>query len=154
MDFKDTPLRAILEDLQGLTGINIVPDEPALLENGISFDRPMTMKLENIALKSALNLLLHQAHLTYVVKDEVLNVTTEEHARGKLVTQIHPVLDLVIPVDDSPPTFNPLHAAMQQGMTQNPNLKLNGSSTYQGMNSLQNGQSVSQSQSMQRSHRS
>jgi len=148
MDFKDTPLRTILDDLGGWTGINIVADEPALIENGIGLDKPMTMKLENIALKSALNLLLHQAHLTYVVKDEVLNVTTEEHARGKLVNQIHPVLDLVIPVDDSEPNFDPLKAAMVQGATPGSNVKFNAATPYQGMNSLPGGQTVSQNQTM------
>jgi len=148
MDFKDTPLRTILDDLGGWTGINIVPDEPALVEQGISLDKPMTMKLENIALKSALNLLLHQAHLTYVVKDEVLNVTTEEHARGKLVNQIHPVLDLVIPVDDSTPFVSPLKTMMAEGITPGSNVKFNAATPFQGMNSLPGGQTVSQNQTM------
>src|SRR5207253_3254687 len=60
MDFKDTPLKQILDDLQGLTGINIVTDTPALSDAGVSLDTQITMRLDGIALKSALNLLLHQ----------------------------------------------------------------------------------------------
>jgi len=101
MDYKDASLRQILDDLGGWTGINIVPDEPALLEASISLDRPLSIKLEGVALKSALNVLLHQVHLTYVVKDECLWVTTEEHSRGRMVTKIHPVTDLVIPVENA-----------------------------------------------------
>src|SRR5437879_4390734 len=38
MDFKDTPLKQILDDLQGLTGINIVTDVPALNDAGARLD--------------------------------------------------------------------------------------------------------------------
>jgi len=38
------------------------------------------MKLEGVSLKSALNLLLSQAHLTYVIRDEVLKITTPAQA--------------------------------------------------------------------------
>src|SRR5207244_7848838 len=93
LDYKDTPLKQILDDLQVTTAINIVPDEPALNETGISLDKPVTMKLEGVSLKSALNLLLHQVHLTYVVGDEVLKVTTEDRARGRLETKTYQVLD-------------------------------------------------------------
>src|SRR5262249_34427828 len=67
LDFKETPLQQVLDDLHSTNGINIVNDEPALNEAGIRLDRPVTMRLDGVALKSALTLLLHQAHLTYVV---------------------------------------------------------------------------------------
>ena len=47
-----------------------------------------------------LNILLKDAHLTWVIKDEVLQVTTEKNARGKLVQKTYPVADLIIPVDN------------------------------------------------------
>jgi type II secretory pathway component GspD/PulD (secretin) len=142
LDFKDTPLRQILDDLQGYTGINIVPDEPALNEAGISLDRPVTMKLEGVALKSALNLVLHQVHLTYVVKDEVLNVTTEDNARGKLVTRIHPVLDLVMPIENTGSQgSNVLQAALHTGDS---NLKLSGQMPFMTPDSLGGATSVGQ----------
>jgi type II secretory pathway component GspD/PulD (secretin) len=145
MELKDTPLRQVLEDMQTWTGINIVPDEPALQEAGISLDHPVTMKLEGIACKSALNLLLHQVHLTYVVKDEVLNITTEDNARGKLVTRIHPVLDLVIPVENSSGT-NVLKALGQNGGGDFSNVKLNNSAPFLGLNSMGGGQNASTGQ--------
>lgn len=141
LNFTDTPLRQVLDDLRDWTGINIVPDEPALQEEGIRLDRPVTMKLENVSLKSALNLLLHQVHLTYVVADEVLKVTTESHARGKLVSKIYNVVDLVVPVQDSTADgANILRTALQQG--ENPNLRLNGVAPWLGTNSLHTGTPV------------
>jgi type II secretory pathway component GspD/PulD (secretin) len=148
MDYKDTTLRQILDDLQGWTGINIVPDEPALQEAGITLDRPVTMKLEGVALKSALNVLLHQVHLTYVVTDEVLNITTEDHARGKLVTRIHPVLDLVIPVENSAGASSAVRAALNQNLGEMNNLKLNNTMPYLGLNSMGGGQNISQMQTL------
>jgi type II secretory pathway component GspD/PulD (secretin)/tetratricopeptide (TPR) repeat protein len=145
MDYKDTPLKQILDDLQATNSINVVPDEPALNEAGISLDRPMTIKLEGIALKSALNVLLHQVHLTYVVQDEVLKITTEDHASGKLVMQTHPVLDLIIPVADADPDqTNPL--AKYVSPQPNSNIHTAGATPWLGMG-MQGGKDVSQSQS-------
>jgi type II secretory pathway component GspD/PulD (secretin)/tetratricopeptide (TPR) repeat protein len=146
LEFKDKPLREVLDDLHSCTGINIVPDEPALNEAGISLQQPLSMKLEGgISLKSVLNLLLHQVHLTYVVANEALNITTEEHARGKLVTKIHPVLDLVMPVRNAPGTESTsvLKAVGQPGELAN--LKVNSPTPYLGMNSMNGGATVSQS---------
>src|SRR5262249_44835933 len=85
----------------------------------------------------ALNLLLHQVHLTYVVGDEVLKVTTEDQARGRMETRVHSVLDLVMPVADANTSSNDfVHAAMTQMTTENPNLKLNAATPYVSPNSI------------------
>ncbi|HEY7426900.1 MAG TPA: hypothetical protein VH682_21875 [Gemmataceae bacterium] len=96
VNFNNTPLRDIIEFIRADSGINIYVDEPALAEKGICLDKPITIKLEDIALKSALNLILHGVHLVYVVKDEVLHITTEEHAHpNKLEQRIYAVADLL-----------------------------------------------------------
>jgi type II secretory pathway component GspD/PulD (secretin) len=100
LNFKDAPLRAVLEDLRVWKGINIFVDESALQEEGISIDRPVTVSLERISLQSALNLLLKNIHLTYVIKDEVLQITTRSRAKGSLVRAMYPVHDLVLPVEN------------------------------------------------------
>jgi type II secretory pathway component GspD/PulD (secretin) len=98
LNFTNAPLRQVIDDLRAFQGVNIYVDAPALAEKGISEDQPVSIKLENIALKSALNLLLHNLHLTYVIQDDVLQITTEDHARGKLERQVYAVPDLVIAV--------------------------------------------------------
>ncbi|NBR04624.1 MAG: hypothetical protein EBT92_02525 [Planctomycetes bacterium] len=100
LNFNNILLKDAIEDLRSFYGINIVPDMPALEQEGISLDRPVSLKLEQVSLKSALNLLLHSVHLTYVIKDEVLQITTESHARGKLQTVTYQVADLVVPVEN------------------------------------------------------
>jgi Flp pilus assembly secretin CpaC len=101
MDFKDVPLGQALRDLSVKHLINIVPDVSALRDANISIDQPMTMQLDGVQLKSALKLLLNQAHLTYVLQDEVLLVTTESKASGNLVRRVYPVPDIIIPVEDN-----------------------------------------------------
>src|SRR5262249_30656476 len=54
-----------------------------------------------VSLKSALDLLLHDVGLTYVIKAEVLQITTELEAKGKLETRTFPVGDLVLPVKNT-----------------------------------------------------
>ncbi len=98
LNFKDVPLYSVLQDLQAYHNIPIWPNRAALEEAGISLDRPVTIQVGNLSLKSALNLLLNDAHLTWVIRDEVLQVTTPADARGKLETRTIDVTDLVIPI--------------------------------------------------------
>src|SRR5260370_688834 len=86
MNFNNTPLREGLNDLRAFHNINIHPDVQALEKESISLERPATIKLEQGSPKSALNLLLHGVDLTYVIRDEVLQITTEAEANGKLET--------------------------------------------------------------------
>ncbi len=112
LNFNNLPLKDVLEDIRAMYQINIVPDMAALEQEGISLERPVTLKLEQISLKSALNLMLRNVHLTWVVKDEVLQITTESQARGKMTTVTYQVTDLILPVENhgsvSGTTMNPL----------------------------------------------
>ena len=114
ISFENTPLSQALSELRDLHGINIVPDTQALQEEAINLDSPISIKLENVSLKSALNLMLRSVRLTWVIKDEVLLVTTETHARDRLVTTSYLVADLVIPVENFGDMRNPM-AATQLG---------------------------------------
>jgi hypothetical protein len=95
LNFEDAPLKQVLADLREFTGINIVVDDPALAEEGIGMDSPVTIQVDRVSLKTALNLILKKVHLTYVIKDGVLQVTTKAQARGKPRTQVYEVDDLI-----------------------------------------------------------
>lgn len=101
INFVDQPLKKVLEDLQTWHGINIVPDKQALDEGLISLDQPISMRLDDVSLKSALNLILADAKLTWVPKDEVIYVTTEKHAKGKLEQKVYQVTDLITPIQNA-----------------------------------------------------
>ncbi|MCI0455887.1 MAG: hypothetical protein L0Z62_02765 [Gemmataceae bacterium] len=98
LNFKDTPLSQVIQDLHNITGVNVVEDSAALQEASINTAQPLTLRVEDISLKSALNILLKKAALTYVIKDEALQITTEQHAKGKRKVVTYPVADLVVPI--------------------------------------------------------
>ncbi len=124
LSFEGAPLKAVINELRDINGINIVIDDPALQEAGIDLASPISIKLDQVSLKSALNLILNKVHLTHVIKDEALQITTEEHAKGKLVTTTYQVADLVIPVENfgdvralPPPLYAPTNGTATQPPT-------------------------------------
>ena len=63
-------------------------------------------------LKSALNLILEPLHLSYVIKDEVLKITSEQMRDGEVYTVTYNVADLVMPIPNFVPNGHMgLHAA-------------------------------------------
>jgi general secretion pathway protein D len=122
--YEETPLSEVMEGLSQLTGVNIHLDPRGLNQEGVNSDTPVTVALsKEISLKSALNLILEPLHLTYVVTDEVLKITSEQLRDGELITRPYNVADLVIPIPNFVPTnniglqglINDAHAAMGYG---------------------------------------
>jgi type II secretory pathway component GspD/PulD (secretin) len=145
IDFKNTSLNQVIDDLRVMTKMNMVPALEAIRdENPKALEQPISLKLDGVALKSALNILLRQARLTYVIQDDALQITTERAARGKLVQKVYSVADLVIPIDNyAIPNSSQLMKALERntGNSVTPNGIVSGSSPY----SLTNGQPAGQS---------
>ena len=97
--FHNKPLSQALDQLAKLAGVNIHLDEEGLKQEGLSPDTPVTLEIaQEIMLKSALNLILENRHLCFIVKDEVLKVTSEAMRTGQIYTVTYPVGDLVMPI--------------------------------------------------------
>ena len=97
-DFFETPLEDVAQEISDLHGITVVIDKKALEALALETTEPITKTLSGISLRSALRLMLADLELTYVIADEVLQITTEEFAQGELVTKVYPVGDLVLPI--------------------------------------------------------
>src|SRR5262249_32062689 len=95
MEFSATPLEKAVDYLKSLHKIDILLDNKALEDAGYGSDTPVTLKLENVKLVSALRWLLRDMDLTYLIKDEVLLVTTKDKADTELLTRTYPVSDLI-----------------------------------------------------------
>jgi beta-lactamase regulating signal transducer with metallopeptidase domain len=95
---KERPLHEALDRLRDVTGISIIVDRAALEEEGIDLEHPVSLNLKNVPVRTVLHLLLRSVHLTWVIQDEVVQVTTERQARGKLFQRTYSVADLVIPI--------------------------------------------------------
>ena len=95
IDFEDAPLMDVVEHFRECSGLNIVFDEPALVEAGVNLQRPLSIKLNAVPLKKALEMVLHQVHLSYRVDSNILVFTTEALARGRAILRVYPVDNLV-----------------------------------------------------------
>ncbi|HEV3138254.1 MAG TPA: hypothetical protein VGZ26_10125, partial [Pirellulales bacterium] len=104
LKFRNRPLSDVIEQLSKLAAVNIYLDPKGLDEEGISSDTPVTIDLTaDISLKSALNLILEPYHLSYIIADEVLKITSEQLRDGHVYTHTYSVADLVIPIPNFPP---------------------------------------------------
>jgi hypothetical protein len=100
LSFADAPLQAVVEALQAEYRIPIRLDKPALEDAGIGPDLPVTFKIHDISLRSALKHLLRGLQMKYIIKDEVLLFTTQEAAEKELISCIYSIQGLV---DDTDP---------------------------------------------------
>ncbi|MCI0491804.1 MAG: hypothetical protein L0Z07_02580, partial [Planctomycetes bacterium] len=107
LKYQDTPLSKVIDDLSQLSGVNIHLDPLGLSQEGVNTDTSVTVNLnQEVQLKSALHLILEPLHLSYVVKDEVLKITSEQLRDGELVTATYNVADLVVPIPNFVPSNN------------------------------------------------
>lgn len=98
LDFLDQPLEDVMEYLKQRHDIEIQIDNKGLAEAGIGSDTPVTRSIKGITLRSALKLLLGELDLTYVIRNEVLLITSKAEADNLLSTRVYPVADLVVPI--------------------------------------------------------
>ena len=95
VNFNDTPLVDAIQFLARQHEINIVIEVSALDESGITIDEPINVVLSGISLRSALRITLTNLKLDYVIRNEVMMITTQERAGASSATRIYPVSDLV-----------------------------------------------------------
>ena len=91
--FIELPLADVARVLSEAHDIPIVVNSRALEEIGLSPDEPFNLSLNNVTLRSFLRLGLHSYDLTYLVQDEVLQITTPEYAARSLVLQTYRIPD-------------------------------------------------------------
>jgi hypothetical protein len=96
LDFQQTPLKEVAAALATKHNVSIVLDRLAMEEEGIVEDVPITQHVAAISLRSALRLLLHEYDMTYTIRNETLQLTTNLAAEEHLVTRVYKVRDLAI----------------------------------------------------------
>ncbi len=99
MKYRNSPLGEVLDELSAVTGVPIVIDQRALSAIRITRDTPVSKSVNSrLPLKSVLNILLEDLDLTYVLKNDVLNVTSREARRTMTYSRTYRVADLVTPI--------------------------------------------------------
>ncbi|MFM8735754.1 MAG: hypothetical protein ACKOC8_11230 [Pirellulales bacterium] len=117
--FRDQPLAAAIEALAKQADVAIHLDLVGLDQEAVRSDTPVTLALDQpISLKSALKLLLEPLHLAYVVKDEVLKVTSPRLVKGEVYAVTYPVADLVLPIPNFSSDGLGITGALRDGYSQ------------------------------------
>jgi type II secretory pathway component GspD/PulD (secretin) len=103
LHFENAPLAEVIKRLASLAEVNIVLDPSGLEDEGVTTNTSVSINIDGIRLKSALNLLLEPLRLGYTIKDDVLKVTSRMKQQGELLTVNYSVADLVVPIRDFGP---------------------------------------------------
>jgi hypothetical protein len=114
VDFNDQPLAEVLEQFRELTGLNIVHDKPALDDEGIGMDQPVTLKLKDVPAGVALKWTLNHCRLGFKIEDDLVVVTTAKKpvADERVITQVHPVGSAVECPQDGEMLVHLIHRAI------------------------------------------
>jgi hypothetical protein len=105
VDFSNDTFSSVIEYLQKATGQTIVLEKQALEEANVSYDTPVTLRLPKVATRTVLRRLLSDLGLTYVIKDETIQVTTPARAKEMMVTRVYYVGDLLPLIDFTLPPW-------------------------------------------------
>lgn len=118
-DFTDESLDGVRESIMERHGFDILIEKSELEEASVTTDATdLTLRVNEVPLRSALRLLLGRKNLAYIIEDDVLKITTEMAYATDRLTRTYPVRDLItdLPGDDVP-DFLSLMEAIRQGVT-------------------------------------
>ncbi len=117
--FQNQPLSEVVETLGRMAGVNVYLDPNGLNAEGVTTEEPISISLtEPISLRSAFNLILEPLHLSYVIQNEVLRITSEQTRESNTFVRVYNVADLVIPIPNFMPSYNiGLPGALREAMT-------------------------------------
>jgi hypothetical protein len=93
--FKNSRFEDVIEYLQTVTGLPIVVDKSALDEMGVTYDTPVTLQAKGVTVRSLLRKILGDLGLTYVIRDQTVQVVTAQQAREMLVVRVQYIGDLL-----------------------------------------------------------
>ena len=103
LNFDQKPFREVVEYIHNTADINIVVDQFGLEDRGFTIETPISINLNGIELRKALNLILQDYDLAYLIDNDVLKITSNLRQQGKLEVRTYPVADLVISMETSSP---------------------------------------------------
>lgn len=94
------PLGEVIKKIQAIADINIHLDTQGMEEEAANTNSLVTIDVDGIQVKSALNLILSRYNLAYMIDNEVLKITSRMRQQGELTVVTYSVADLVVPIPD------------------------------------------------------
>ncbi len=89
LSFNDTDLAGVLSFLQDITGLNIVIDP------NIDAEVTLTLRLKDIVMKNALQLIMDQTGYMYIFKENTIFVTEKGAIPGEGILEIYNISDIL-----------------------------------------------------------
>jgi len=99
LEFNQTPLSEVIATLHTTTGLPFSWDTASLEGEQISTAKPITEnQLGEVSVRNLLSVVLDKAGLSFVIEYDTVRITTLKKAKGRLVTKVFAVTDLVTPI--------------------------------------------------------
>ncbi len=95
VDYIDLAFAEVLEQLGSQADLQFYIKVMALEDLGIAADFPITISLKNVSVETALELILEQGELTYMIRDGVIIITTTEDAESVAEVRVYNCRDLL-----------------------------------------------------------
>jgi hypothetical protein len=95
VDWNNRPLDEALQDLSDKLGQKLFLDKKSVDDLGIDLRKPVSLQTNGVSAKTVLRQTLASQGLTFVVKDQVIQVVDVEKARNMLSTKVYYLGDLV-----------------------------------------------------------
>lgn len=92
IEFPGNPLSDVLDYLSQVNDIPVLLDESRVLDAGISPDEEVSLVISGVTLENALDIMLNNlagVELDYIVENQVLKITTAEHAARVMETRVY-----------------------------------------------------------------
>lgn len=93
-DFREKPLKEVAEFLEKELKEKVLIDAKTLEDLGVAIDAPITKLVSDTTAANAMDLLLHDLGLTYMIRDQAILITSPEETENYLMTRTYDVSDL------------------------------------------------------------
>lgn len=95
-ELRDITFRKFLDDFQKDTGLPVLVNQAALKDLGIDYDNTFTISLpRKVTRRSLLRTALAELGLTYVIRNETLEIMDVERAKNCMTVRVIPIDDLL-----------------------------------------------------------
>jgi hypothetical protein len=96
VDFDKKRLSLVIELLQDKAGLTILVDESSLKDANVDlYEDTVTFKVNKVTVRTILKKILADRGLTYVIREGMVSVVTQQKAREMMVVRAYPINDLV-----------------------------------------------------------